>query len=143
MAGMRDLGLLSAALLLLAATPAFADPCKAIPDHGPLPNYLRPGATFSGPVTYIADGDSLCVAMGNTSSQWVEVRLADFYAPELHEPDGAAAKAALSRLVEGRQVTCVAQHQTYDRIAALCRIGGRKVGDLMRAAGIREGGNGR
>ncbi len=143
MTGMRDLGLLCAAALLLAATPALADPCKAIPDRGPLPNYLRPGATFSGRVTYIGDGDSLCVAMGNTPPDWVEVRLADFYAPELHEPGGAGARAALARLVEGRQVTCVAQHQTYDRVAASCRMNGRSVGDLMRAAGIREGGNGR
>lgn len=40
-------------LALLAAltmtTAAKADPCKAIPDHGPMPSYLHRGAHFSGP----------------------------------------------------------------------------------------------
>jgi endonuclease YncB( thermonuclease family) len=92
--------------LTAAASVAHADPCKAIPDHGPAPGYLHPGATFSGKVVYIGDGDSLCVAVGSTPDQWVEVRLADFYAPELHDAGGARAKAALSRLTYGRQVTC-------------------------------------
>lgn len=55
-------------LALLAAltttTAAKADPCKAIPDHGPMPSYLHRGAHFSGPVVYVGDGDSLCVAVG-------------------------------------------------------------------------------
>jgi hypothetical protein len=38
---------------------------------------------------------------------------------------------------------CVADHQTYDRMSAVCRIGGRSLGDLMRAAGVAEGGRGR
>ena len=29
----------------------------------------------------------------------------------------------------------------YDRVIATCRVNGRRVGDLMRAAGVREGGN--
>lgn len=141
-AGLRALTLL-AVLTAGLATPALADPCKAIPDQGPAPAYLRAGSAFAGPVVYVADGDSLCVAVSDGPSGWVEVRLADFYAPELREPGGAAAKAALSRLAMGRPVTCRAQHQTYDRIAAVCRLGGRSLGDLMRAAGIAEGGHGR
>src|SRR5437899_9917249 len=77
------------------ATAASADPRKAIPDHGPAPPYLSPGSTFAGPVTYVGDGDSLCVAVGQGPENWVEVRLEDFYAPELHEPAGPAAKATL------------------------------------------------
>ncbi|HEY2355973.1 MAG TPA: hypothetical protein VGH86_00880 [Phenylobacterium sp.] len=65
------------------ASSAAADPCKAIPDRGPAPAYLSSGATFSGPVVYVGDGDSLCVAVGEGPQNWVEVRLADFYAPEL------------------------------------------------------------
>lgn len=30
---------------LALATPAIADPCKAIPDRGPMPSYLKRGAT--------------------------------------------------------------------------------------------------
>lgn len=122
------------------AAPALADPCKAIPDRGALPSGLGPGQTFSGRVVYVGDGDSLCVATGWTKETWIEVRLADFYGPELSAPDGQAAKAVLTRLTFGRQLTCTARRRSYDRIVALCRRDGRSVGELLRAAGVREGG---
>jgi endonuclease YncB( thermonuclease family) len=128
---------------LALASSALADPCKAIPDRGPMPAYLRGGAAFSGPVTYVGDGDSLCVAIGQGHQNWVEVRLADFYAPELHSPAGPAAKAALERIAMGQQAWCRAQHRSYDRVVARCSVDGRDIGDLMRRAGIQEGGNGR
>lgn len=140
---MRTLPLLVGLAMMAVAGSALAGPCKAIPDRGPAPAWLSRGATFSGPVVYVADGDSLCVATGEGASSWVEVRLADFYAPELHGAGGAAAKAALARITAGRTAVCIADHQTYDRIAAVCHIGGRSVGDLMRAAGVAEVGNGR
>jgi endonuclease YncB( thermonuclease family) len=129
--------------LAAIASVAHADPCKAIPDHGPAPAYLHPGAIFAGKVVYIGDGDSLCVAVGPRADQWVEVRLADFYAPELHAPGGAQAKATLSHLAYGRLASCIADHQSYDRMVAACKVDGQPLGDLMRAAGIREGGRGR
>jgi len=130
------------AMVLLGASAAHADPCKAIPDTGPLPGYLYPGARFAGPVVHIGDGDSLCVAVGAGPQNWVEVRISGFYAPELHEPDGKQAKAALSSIARGRSAVCVADHQSYDRIVARCYIGGRLIGDLMRQAGVSEGGRG-
>jgi len=134
-------------LISLVATPALADPCKAIPDRGALPPYLRAGAAFSGPVTYVGDGDGLCVAVVSgrerDPSTWVEVRVADYYAPELSDPGGGAAKSALSRLVMGKRLSCVAQKRSYDRIVAVCKLHGKSVGDLMRARGVAEGGNGR
>lgn len=105
--------------------------------------YLANGSVFSGPVVYVGDGDSLCVAVGQGPSNWVEVRLADFYAPELSSRDGPAAKAALERIAMGRRASCVAEHKSYDRVVASCTVGGQDIGDLMRAAGVREGGNGR
>jgi endonuclease YncB( thermonuclease family) len=134
-------GLILAAVAL--ATPALADPCKAIPDKGPAPAWLRPGATVSGPVVHVGDGDSLCVAAGRGPDRWVEIRLADFYAPELRAPGGAQAKATLQRLTAGRTLTCKVDHQTWDRVAAVCKLDGRSLGDRMRAAGVAEGGNGR
>lgn len=129
--------------LTLLAGAAQADPCEAIPEGGPLPDYLGLGATFSGPVVHVIDGDSLCIAVGPRASvDWVEVRLSDFYAPEFKSPTGPVAKAALERVAAGRLSTCVANLRTYDRIAARCRIEGQSIGDLMRAAGIKEGGNG-
>lgn len=128
---------------LLLATIAQADPCKAVPDHGPAPAYLSPGSEFAGPVVYVGDGDGYCVALGPDPMQWVEVRAADFYAVELHQPGGAEAKATLERLVKGRRVNCVAEHRSHDRVVAVCRLNGVSVGDLMRRAGVPEGGNGR
>jgi micrococcal nuclease len=136
------------ALLLLAAlagsSPALADPCKAIPDKGPAPAWLHRGAAFAGPVVYVGDGDSLCVDVpGIGPSGWVEVRLSDFYAPELHDEGGAEAKRALARLAKGRRVECTAEHQSYDRMVATCLLRGRSLGVLMENLGIEGGGRGR
>ena len=127
---------------LTMATAAKADPCKAIPDRGPMPSYLHRGAHFSGPVVYVGDGDSLCVAVGQGPSNWVEIRLEDLYASELHSPGGPAAKLALERVAMGRDAECVANHQSYDRVVATCRINGRSIGDMLRAGGAIAGGNG-
>lgn len=129
-------------LLLLSAGPALADPCKAIPDRGPLPAGLGRGQTFTGQVVYVGDGDSLCVARGVGPDSWIEVRLADFYAPELDTPAGQAAKATLSALTLGRTVTCRAQHRSWDRIVAACSRDRKPLGALLREAGVREGGRG-
>lgn len=123
-----------AAAIVLAAASAQADPCRA-----PLP---RQGSSFAGEVRYVGDGDSLCVGPGPDPLSWIEVRLADFYAPELHEDGGPAARDTLIRLARGRRLVCVAEHRSYDRIVALCTLGGRPLGDLLRRAGDREGGNG-
>jgi endonuclease YncB( thermonuclease family) len=128
--------------ICFAALPAvaWADPCE-----GPLPR--RAGETFSGPVRYIGDGDSLCVGVSSDPSTWIEVRLADFNAPELHAEGGEAARDALERLAMGQNAQCVATRGrnrrvvSYDRVIATCRIGGRRIGDALRAAGAREGGN--
>lgn len=139
---LRNLALLAISVSNIA-TAARADPCKAIPDRGPMPAYLQRGAEFSGPVTYIGDGDSLCVAVGAGPSQWVEVRLADFYAPERSDPMGLAAKAALQHIAMGKRAVCIAEHRSYDRVVARCTVAGRSLGDTLRQAGIREGGRGR
>ena len=131
---------LAAVLLLCGAGQALADPCKAIPDSGPMPTYLYKGQSFSGPVVKVLDGDSLCVAVGKGPLNWVEVRLSDFYASESHEPGGPEAKAALGRIALGKVATCVSKNRTYDRIAARCTIGGRALGELMTAAGVAQGG---
>jgi endonuclease YncB( thermonuclease family) len=114
---------------------ALADPCG-----GPLPPR---GAVFSGQVRYVGDGDSLCVGTTGDPNTWIEVRLADFYAPELHEPGGLMAKTELSRIALGRTLQCEAGKRSYDRVVAQCVLSGSRVGDLMRRAGVLEGGRGR
>jgi endonuclease YncB( thermonuclease family) len=120
---------------LTASQSALADPCTA-----PLP---ARGTDFSGKVRYVGDGDSLCVGQSNDPHTWIEVRVADFYAPELHSPAGPQAKAALQEIAMGQMAQCTADHKSYDRIVAQCFIKGVSIGDRMRKAGIQEGGRGR
>ena len=132
--------LLAAILFTAAPAVAHADPCE-----GRLPN--RAGETFSGLVRYIGDGDSLCIGPSADPATWIEVRLSDFDAPELRSPTGREAKDRLARLVRDRVLSCVAVRGrngrviVYDRVIAACRLNGRGVGDLLRTAGGREGGN--
>jgi endonuclease YncB( thermonuclease family) len=121
--------------ILLFPMAASADPCTA-----PLP---RPGTAFRGTVRYVGDGDSICVGNANDGASWVEVRIADFYAPELHEPGGRQAKASMKQIAMGRTVQCIAGKRSYDRVVAQCTLNGASLGDLMRRAGIGEGGRGR
>lgn len=121
---------------LLATLPALADPCVA-----PLP---KKGEHFSGFVNYIVDGDGFCVAptMDAGGLFQIEVRVADFYACELHEPGGRAAKENLRKIVFGKFVECVAGRKNHDRTIARCTVEGQSVGDVLRRAGTCEGGKG-
>lgn len=134
--------LLLSATIVLLALPAIAraDPCE-----GRLPS--RAGEPFAGIVRYIGDGDSLCVGRTADPEEWIEVRLADFDAPELNARDGRRARDMLSRLVRGRQLACTAVRGrsgrviSHDRVIAACRLNGRGIGDLLRAEGAPQGGN--
>lgn len=128
---MLKFNLLAVGGLALTITPAFADPCNA-----PLP---KKGETFSGKVTYIVDGDGLCVGHEQGG---IEVRLGDFNAPELKDAGGQEAKDALRRLVFGKDVECLADHRSYDRIVAICTFDNMRLGILMQGEGIKEGGRG-
>ncbi|MBB4147524.1 thermonuclease family protein [Sphingobium scionense] len=95
----------------------------------------------------MGDGDGFCVGQTADPHEWIEVRLADFNAPELHTPGGPAAKAVLERLAFQREVVCTSERgrggrvRSFDRVIARCRIGGASLGDLLRQAGVAEGGN--
>ncbi|WP_415289057.1 hypothetical protein RSD66_03870 [Brevundimonas sp. S1H14] len=80
--------------LLAAPAIAHADPCE-----GRLSD--RAGQVFAGQARYVGDGDGLCVGDSTNPSTWIEVRLADFNAPELNAPGGRAARDQLRRLVMG------------------------------------------
>lgn len=129
--------LLISAAVVLAAAVARADPCE-----GQLPG--RAGEAFARIVRYVSDGDGRCLGNTTDPASWIEVRLSDFDASDLHSPTGRANRV---RLVGSRRLTCVAVRGrngrviAYDRVIASCRLNGRRVGDLLRAAGGREGGN--
>ncbi|RUV29187.1 nuclease [Mesorhizobium sp. M5C.F.Ca.IN.020.32.2.1] len=126
--------------LLCRIAPAHADPCEA-----PLPS--QAGVRFSGVVRYVGDGDGLCVGRTVDPKEWIEVRLADFNAPELHQPGGVTAKAALERIALHHAVVCTTERGrggrvvSYDRVLARCQIGADSIGELLRHAGVAEGGN--
>lgn len=134
--------------LSLIATQALADPCHAIPDKGPRPAWAKAGVVVTGTARYIIDGDGLCIGSSGDPERWVEIRLADYYAPELRESGGAAARAALTRLTGARTIICTAvtgdggRVVSYDRLIAICRIGGVSLADLMHRAGQPDGGRG-
>jgi endonuclease YncB( thermonuclease family) len=131
--------LLLAALASSWPLAAAADPCTA-----PLPKAA--GATFSGTVRYVGDGDSLCVGPSRDPATWIEVRLGDFDAPELHSAEGPRAKALLEDVALGRKANCTAVRGrtgrvvVHDRVIALCTVDGVAIGDRMRALGAPEGG---
>lgn len=96
---------------------------------------------------YVSDGDSLCVGSVSNADEWIEVRLADFNAPELHSPLGSQLMRQREQIALGQQTTCRAVRGrsgrvvTYDRVIALCKIGNRSVRDLLRDQGSTQGGN--
>lgn len=104
----------------------------------PLP---KSGVVFSGRVMAVLDGDSACVS--TSGLKLIEVRLADFYAPESSQPGGDEAADMLARLAMGEQVTCLMDHTSFDRAVSVCTMDGISLGGWMRAAGVAEGGRGR
>ena len=92
--------------------------------------------------------DSLAIPKDATHPQNAAAFIDYFLRPEVsatltNEMTYATAnKAALEKVAMGRNAECVANRQSYDRVVATCRIGGRSIGDLLKAAGNIEGGNG-
>jgi hypothetical protein len=79
------------------------------------------------------------------SASLEEVSLADCNAPELHTAQGSRANTMLERVATGKPAQCEARRgrngrvRSYERVIALCRIGGRSIGGLLRAKAAPEG----
>lgn len=93
------------------------------------------------------DGDTL--RCSNIADAGGRVRIARIDAPEMRGGDGAAAKAAMARLIAGRTVRCaavdadprIAGNQARDRfgrIVARCSVGGQDLGNAMLIAGLAD-----
>jgi hypothetical protein len=121
---LRSLLIVAAALAFPSL--AFADPCE-----GALPR--RSGEHFSGVVRYVGDGDGLCVGRSDDPATWIEVRLADFNAPELSAEGGRAGKAMLERIAIGRNAQCVAGGGRSNRVVSYDRSSPRvaSAGDAL------------
>lgn len=132
--------LLLAIGFLALATPALADPCTA-----KVTGY-KAGQSFSGQVQAVLDADSICIGSSGNRATWIEVRLADFNGVELNEPGGRQAKAKTASVALHRKATCTVQRgrngrtSSYDRVIASCKVEGKPLADLLRAAKVSEGG---
>ncbi|MBN8848047.1 MULTISPECIES: nuclease [unclassified Sphingomonas] len=125
---------MAAAITVMWAIPAREDPCE-----GRLPS---PGTRFGGVVRYVGDGDGLCIGPEGRPDQWIEIRLGDYYAPELHDPGGMEAKRELERVALGRVIACRAGRRSYDRVIGYCTLANRPLGEWLRAQGGKQGGRG-
>jgi micrococcal nuclease len=94
-----------------------------------------PARNFQGVVTHVTDGDSLWVrtAAGAAPRQ---VRLQGIDAPEICQPYGREARAALAALALHRQVLVATRaRDRYERIVARVSVGRQDLGAWMVAHG--------
>jgi endonuclease YncB( thermonuclease family) len=102
----------------------------------PLPGLARatgPAAVLEGRVVGITDGDTLTLLVDGRS---VRIRLAEIDAPEMGQPYGRQAKAALSKLAFGRSARVeVVDEDDYGRQVGEVHVGGVHVNFEM----VRQG----
>lgn len=92
-------------------------------------------AAFEGTVTYVTDGDSLWVRP-LAGGEPVEVRLQGIDAPEICQPHGREARAALAALALHRPVTVRPRaRDRYERVLARVRLGRQDLGGWMVGQG--------
>lgn len=90
---------------------------------------LQASETVAG-TARVRDGDTIVVA-------GVPVRLNGLHCPERSDPGGAAATAAMRRLVAGAQVNCdLTGEQTYDREVGRCSVAGEDLGATLIRLGV-------
>ncbi len=86
--------------------------------------------SLRGEVTRVRDGDTIEIGE-------IAIRLQGVAAPELRDPLGREAGAAMRRLVKGRVVECVPDgSRSYDRIVAVCFLDGQDIGAWLIGRGL-------
>lgn len=89
----------------------------------------------TGTVVWVSDGDSLTLRPADGGAP-IAVRLWGIDAPEICQPGGAEARAALQALVRGRTVTLEPMgRDAHGRLLARVRVGGVDVGERL----VRDG----
>jgi len=90
------------------------------------------GGDFAGRATRIVDGDTFWI-----DSRDVSIRVWGLDAPEVRDPGGAAASAALTRLLDGQKLTCRTRDiDRFGRIVGQCFLpDGRDITAAMISSG--------
>lgn len=88
------------------------------------------GAQLHGPVLHVLDADHLCVALGATPDQWVEIQLAP-------EPVATTAtlqpsRGSLMAVAFAQTVTCRVVDRAGDLPVAACRLDDQSLRGLTR-----------
>ncbi len=95
----------------------------------------QPRHDWTGVVTHVVDGDTVWVRSMDGSKP-VNVRLEGLDAPEICQPGGVAAREALQRRVQGRQVLVRGVRQDdYQRLLARIELNGEDVGTGLVLSG--------
>lgn len=91
-------------------------------------------AASAGVVSWVSDGDTVWVKMRSDSAP-VKVRITGIDAPEICQPGGAAARAALAAKIMGQEVTLTVpasrRYDSYGRVLARMQWRGEDVGGWM------------
>lgn len=87
------------------------------------------GETITGQITFVRDVDTLVVDR-------IPVRLNGVDGPELHSPEGQAARLWMIQYVSGQTLRCdLNGHRSHDRHVGVCYANGQDIG----AAAIQAG----
>jgi hypothetical protein len=121
--GLRNLCGLIGAMALLGVTGANAGTvCR-----GSAPGV---GAEIHGPVLQVLDSERLCVALGASPDQWVEVALAP--EPLRKTSTHPANRGSLMAVAFAQNISCRIQGEAEGLPIATCRLDGQSVRTLTR-----------
>jgi micrococcal nuclease len=98
------------------------------------------GTEVHGPVLHVLDGNHLCVALGETPDQWLEIELPDAgLIRASSNPDGNP-RGALMSVAFAQNVTCRIVDRAANGAVASCSLDGQSLGDLaLRPQAISTG----
>lgn len=114
------------------ATAAAAEPCG-----GPHP---VAGVQIRGPVLHVIDGETICVALGFASDEWIRLRLADVpqaspirrvSTREDADPRSVMMAAAFARMAE-----CRTELNGDHQVVAVCTVDGVPLGRTLRDGAV-------
>ena len=87
------------------------------------------GATLSGPVLHVIDGERLCVALGPATDLWVELQVSD--ASQRKTSSGKPARGPLMAAAFARNAVCSVTGLVDGRAVAACRIEDRPLAETL------------